>query len=667
MTNLKSIKRALLSSVIALLVCFSMLVGTTFAWFTDSVTSSGNIIQTGTLNVGMYWAEGDVDPASVTWTDASEGAIFNNDKWEPGYVEAKHLKVTNEGTLALKFKLVIVPNGEVSELADVIDVYYLDSATQVTREALATATPVGTLRDMIEDPDGAAYGYLLAEDESTEEIESVKTVTIAFKMRETTGNEYQNKSIGTDFSIQLLATQYTYEEDGLDNQYDYDATYTAEVDALKAKLEAAQPGDTVEYSLTHDAYVTSGITVPQGVNLVLDGNGHTVIMNLGGAGFYAYRAGLTVKNMNIIGSAQCAIFTKGDRGIVDGQMVEYLVYPVLENVTVNMSKSDISPLYFNGMGEATLTNCTIKGAGYVRTNYVNGAHIFAGAEMKVTVDGGNIGVVFINANGESTTSVFGSGITVNSGVVEKIVLESDWREDQANNAAYTYVGGTVKQVVKVVDTGLELENVLKEEGYDVALSRNVTLEGHLSSSWAGDINIDGSGNTLSIRGIYGVNGANVTLNNMTLVDNNPDDYMIYNQGGKIELNKVTYSGNTNKAFQLAGGGDVILTDCNIIGDVTGTYSASNIWCGDGRNVTVNGGTYGSIFMNVSEGANILSASKITVNGGTIAKLTLETEKNAETGDGNSYKSAVLVHNGGTITNLVENPQNYDLTGLTKLN
>lgn len=130
------------------------------------------------------------------------------------------------------------------------------------------------------------------------------------------------------------------------------------------------------------------------------------------------------------------------------------------------------------------------------------------------------------------------------------------------------------------------------------------------------------------------------------------------------MTNVTYSSSINKAFQLTGGGDVILTNCNITGDVTGTYSASNIWCGDGRNVTVNGGTYGSIFINASNGAGVLSAGKITVNDGTIGKLILETEKNTA---GTGYKSAVLVQNGGTITNLVENPQNYDLTGLTKLN
>jgi predicted ribosomally synthesized peptide with SipW-like signal peptide len=78
-------KRALVASILMLCLCFSALIGTTFAWFTDSVTSSGNVIQTGKFDVGMYWAEGTADPADKTaWKDASLGAIFNNEYWEPG-------------------------------------------------------------------------------------------------------------------------------------------------------------------------------------------------------------------------------------------------------------------------------------------------------------------------------------------------------------------------------------------------------------------------------------------------------------------------------------------------------------------------------------------------------------------------------------------------------
>ncbi len=213
---MKSTKHSLLMSAIALLLCFSMLIGTTFAWFTDSVTSSNNIIKSGTLDVEMYWADGTEAPASATWKDASEGPIFTYDKWEPGYVDVKHVKIANEGSLALKYQLNIVANGEVSKLADVIDVYFVDPAVQVKDRAdLDKVTPEGTLADVLAGMPTNASGTLLAEDGKDEVI-----VTIALKMREEANNDYQDKSIGSDFSVQLLATQLTSENDSFDDQYD---------------------------------------------------------------------------------------------------------------------------------------------------------------------------------------------------------------------------------------------------------------------------------------------------------------------------------------------------------------------------------------------------------------------------------------------------------------
>lgn len=223
MTKTKSTKRALLTSALALVMCVSMLIGSTFAWFTDSVTSSGNIIKSGKLEVGMYWAEGNLDPTTVTdWKDASQGAIFKSELWEPGYTEAKHIKIANEGNLALKYQMRILANGVVSVLANVIDVYYLDSAAALTRNSLASAVKLGTLSEVLNNTTATAISKTvsgsLLEDET-------KTVTIAFKMQERAGNEYQNLSIGTDFSIQLLATQYTSEIDSFDEKYDANADF----------------------------------------------------------------------------------------------------------------------------------------------------------------------------------------------------------------------------------------------------------------------------------------------------------------------------------------------------------------------------------------------------------------------------------------------------------
>ena len=214
MTKNRSTKRALLASALSLVLCFTMLLGTTYAWFTDSVTSAGNIIKSGTLDVAMHWADGTKTvPAndSADWADASAGPIFNYTLWEPGYTQVRHIKIENIGTLGLKYQLAIEANGAVSDLSDVIDVYYTDPADQVADRTVLT-NKLGTLTEVLAAFDSTAAGELKPGESHV--------VTLALKMQETAGNEYQDKAIGADFSVILYATQLAYEEDSFDENYD---------------------------------------------------------------------------------------------------------------------------------------------------------------------------------------------------------------------------------------------------------------------------------------------------------------------------------------------------------------------------------------------------------------------------------------------------------------
>ena len=102
MTNNKSTKRALLSSVVALFLCFAMLLGTTYAWFTDSVTSANNVIKSGNLDIELEYWDGD------SWENvAGKSDILTNTLWEPGVTEIAYLRVANAGSLALKYQLGI--------------------------------------------------------------------------------------------------------------------------------------------------------------------------------------------------------------------------------------------------------------------------------------------------------------------------------------------------------------------------------------------------------------------------------------------------------------------------------------------------------------------------------------------------------------------------------
>ena len=244
MTNLKATKKALVSSVLALVMCFTMLLGTTFAWFTDTVTSANNVIQTGTLDIGLSYK----GLNETTWNDISDAseAIFDYKHWEPGYTDAKYVRISNNGTLAFKYQLNIIPDYVPAEgefnLADVIDVYMFDTETTVDRDAIAAATPVGTLSDLMAENDGAAHGVLLpAEGKGSTNVHEDNAPVgevvycIVLKMREDAGNDYQGLTVGGEgFKLQLMATQYTWENDSFDHLYDEGAKLD---ETPKAKVE----------------------------------------------------------------------------------------------------------------------------------------------------------------------------------------------------------------------------------------------------------------------------------------------------------------------------------------------------------------------------------------------------------------------------------------------
>ena len=304
MTNSKHTKRALLASVLSVVVCAAMLVGSTFAWFTDSVTSAGNIIKSGNLDVALEWANGTEALDTATWQDASTGAIFNYDLWEPGYTEARHVRISNKGNLALKYEIRIAANGEVSKLADVIDVYYIKDGKQITsRTGLTDENKIGTLSQVLANP-YAAKGHILAGENA------VDVATIALKMQESAGNEYQGLAIGSDFSIQLVATQYTSESDSFDDQYDKDAPLNFVPVATADELtKAVADGENV--SLTAPIELSERLEVKKDITINGNGNAITIptdrVINLANI---AEPITVTLNNVDLNGPTQ-GTYTRG--------------------------------------------------------------------------------------------------------------------------------------------------------------------------------------------------------------------------------------------------------------------------------------------------------------------------------------------------------------------
>ena len=182
MTKNKATKRALVTSVIALMLCFAMLLGTTYAWFTDSAASNGNIIKSGTLNIDLLVKGGDTGYTDYTSVKTSSAPVFNYQLWEPGYTEWANAKVTTTGNLALKYTMRIVAQGTATDLADVIDVYYAPSevAQPATRD-LSGLTRLGTLSEVL-------AGTITINDTLIPGTNTEDFATIALHMQETAGN-----------------------------------------------------------------------------------------------------------------------------------------------------------------------------------------------------------------------------------------------------------------------------------------------------------------------------------------------------------------------------------------------------------------------------------------------------------------------------------------------
>ena len=257
MTSSKSTKRALISSALAILMCVAMLIGTTFAWFTDTASTGVNKIQAGNLNIELQmkdnngnWvnAEGKTLPFLVNGKIPAEGTQI---LWEPGctyYVP--EVRVVNKGNLAVKFEYVNELLGVTGKLAEVLEPVF--------------KTPVDTNGEDIN-----------IEPEVLKPGEASPAWSFGYHMLETAGNEYQNAT-ATGMCLTVVATQATYEKDSIDDQYDKDAEYPILVttgDELQAIVSNAKAP--VNIVLTN-SITTNNFVIPADKDVTLDLNGRTV-------------------------------------------------------------------------------------------------------------------------------------------------------------------------------------------------------------------------------------------------------------------------------------------------------------------------------------------------------------------------------------------------------
>ena len=390
-------KKALRGSLFALFLCIVLLIGTTFAWFTDTASTGVNKIQSGRLDVSLEMANGINDNNETVWVSAEnqmltfktkDGRSADQILWEPGCTyELPQLRVVNNGNLALKYKIKINGIQGDEKLNEVIDWTINGKDINLTEQHLTAGQK------------GDAF-------------------TIKGHMQEAAGNEYQNMSI-EGISITVVATQDAVESDSFNNTYDQNAEYDSgdvymadSSNALKAAANKAKAGDKIQ--LAKDITVSETIKFDAS-GITLDGNGHTITAAMSDEEIAAptlktvlsfgygtqYCTGVTVKNINFAGKGGRAMHFHGGTS------------STLENV--NISGEWGLAINFYGTHGAVMNNCNI--ASSYADKYCKSS-IFANEQSanQIIINNTTIDSLFVNATENGATYANGGiKVVVNSG------------------------------------------------------------------------------------------------------------------------------------------------------------------------------------------------------------------------------------------------------------
>ena len=353
MSNTKTTKRALLSSVIAMFICVAMLIGTTFAWFTDSASTAVNKIQAGTLDIALEMKNADgswvtAEGQTLKWKTADNRAQ-SEILWEPGCTyELPELRIVNNGDLALKYKIVISGIQGDAKLNEAIEWTINDTALDADHP-LAAGTS--------------------------------NTLTISGHMKEEAGNEYRGLSIdGIDITV--VATQYTYENDSNGNTYDQGAEYpvvVADETELKQALAAGK-----DVRLGSDIALTSAVTFSGDVEVVGDGNSIISSKEV----YVAPTANVNFKNVNFANP----VWDNNKASSVYASKLEGKV--VFDGCTFTNPQWECIQITPMDGAEVIVTNCTFVVDGTV--TYAHGTKVERMLHIQNTVASGKYTAVITN-------------------------------------------------------------------------------------------------------------------------------------------------------------------------------------------------------------------------------------------------------------------------------
>lgn len=502
MKSKKAVRSALGMSVLSIALCAAMLIGTTFAWFTDTASTAVNKIQAGTLKVDIVKAENgsSIKGESMSFVnkDGSDDIL-----WEPGVTfRTPAFQIKNIGTLAIKYKLALSGVTGSSKLLKVIQFSVVKN-------------------------DGTAVDLDKFEGTLTLEGDSVlsEPLYIQGHMEETAGNEYQNETL-EGLGITVYATQYTYEYDSKDNQYDFDSDYTKVIAAGKTFSDG-----------TH--VISTGITATDKNAIAVKAAGANTNVTITGGSFDGGSGG---NNVCVAAADGATVTIKNGTFTVGGDADGYgnsVVYSQGGNIVIE--------------GGFFYTNYSYNGKYYVLN--LNNSN-----PGSIVVTGGTF-VNFNPAGGDDNvqpTDFVADGYSVvtetqANGDVWYTVIEGAYKEPASQEELDSAISSNTKATVK-----------LSEGTY--------TLPGELSGK---DITVVGTKDTvIDMKEKTSSHAENVAFEGVT-VNFGTSDYKGFQHTGKLTYKDCTITGK-----QFLYGENVEFDNCTFVQDAVDynvwTYGAGKV-------------------------------------------------------------------------------------------
>ena len=578
MTKKNSTKKALITSALCLLLCVSMLVGATFAWFTDSVTSTNNVITAGNLDVNMYWS---TDASNWTPVEADTN-VFTKDLWEPGHTEVVYLKVVNEGTLALKYNVNInIASekgsvnvlGEEFELSDYI-MYGVKPVTAAYANRTAAKNDVSSIAVGLKTAFAPEVQALYPADNTPDGCVSEVTLAVVVYMPTDVGNEANYKTgeeaPEINLGINLMATQLDYEQDSFGPDYDINAKYF--VDAGET---ATYVNPTIDEGVINNGELTivGGTITNDGYGVQTHGNTTLtdVTVNAGNAGNYGLIAQgadavLTLNNVNLPSAG-------GGVGANGGAQV------TVNDSTISVNSSSTSGRYvFYAAGEGTVI--TINGGNYSFSNNLSmkRAYVYADNGTTVYINGGTFGK-------PSTRSDYKAGIMGNGTVIitggtfgfNPTTWVADGYKAIKNGSTWTVVPENVNEVVS---NATQLQAALDAATGDYIIYINADIEGDVTATQKAGVNVTINGNGNTFAGVIVVDGKSATYMTAGLTIKN-----VVFKADSISADAIVRLGNGTNATRYTC--NVTVENCTF--DVPGAVGVKSYTGGD-KNLTITGCT-----------------------------------------------------------------------------